>query len=357
MIMIYIDGIVFSLQRSGGISLVFTELLKKLSKDNFLDFILLEYRLGIYFNIFRKPLIFSNNFLLKSKVLSIYRYLNVNIQYNERFIFHSSYYRICNNKNAINITTVHDFIYEYYVSGLPRYIHSWQKNRAIRKSKYIICISESTKRDLLIFLPDVDPKKIKVIYNGVSNDYYPLPVLPQEKIYFPPYSYVLFVGSRSGYKNFNLAVEAVASTSLNLLIVGSPLSSKEKHYLDKLLGRKRYHVESGIDNSLLNIYYNGAYSLLYPSAYEGFGLPVVEAQRAGCPVIAYNASSIPEIIGDTPLLLNNLSVNSITQALDIIKEPLLRSIIVEKGLCNAQRFSWDRMYEEVIQLYKEALDI
>ena len=124
-----------------------------------------------------------------------------------------------------------------------------------------------------------------------------------------------------------------------------------------LFSEKRYHVISGIDSSLLNIYYNGAYCLLYPSAYEGFGLPVVEAQRAGCPVIAYNSSSISEIIGDTPLLLNDLSVNSITQALDTIKEPLLRSKVVEKGLCNAQRFSWDRMYEEVLQLYKEALDI
>ncbi|WP_195375470.1 MULTISPECIES: glycosyltransferase family 1 protein [Parabacteroides] len=355
--MLYIDGIIFSLQKAGGISLVFAELLNRITEWKSHKCVLLEYKQGLTSNICRKTLFFPNRLDLDSRLLFLKRYLDVHIHSSERFIFHSSYYRICKNKHAINITTVHDFIYEYYVTGLPRYIHSWQKNRAIRKSKYIICISESTKRDLLKFLPDVDPKKIKVIYNGVSDDYYPLPVSPREKIYFPPRSYVLFVGSRAGYKNFNLAMEAVACTTLNVLIVGTPLSSKEKHYLDKLFSEKRYHVISGIDNSLLNIYYNGAYCLLYPSAYEGFGLPVVEAQRAGCPVIAYNSSSISEIIGDTPLLLNDLSVNSITQALDTIKEPLLRSKVVEKGLCNAQRFSWDRMYEEVLQLYKEALDI
>ena len=81
----------------------------------------------------------------------------------------------------------------------------------------------------------------------------------------------------------------------------------------------------------------------------------MEAQKAGCPVIAYNASSIPEIIGDTPLLLDDLSVNTILQKLDMLKSPVVRAQVIEKGIHNAQRFSWDKMYEDILQLYKEAL--
>ena len=102
------------------------------------------------------------------------RYLPVTCKnVNESFIFHSSYFRISSNPNAINITTVHDFTYEYFYHGLHKWIHCWQKYYAIRKSKYVVCISENTKKDLLNFLPDVDEKKIHVIYNGVSDDYYP----------------------------------------------------------------------------------------------------------------------------------------------------------------------------------------
>ena len=83
------------------------------------------------------------------------------------------------------------------------------------------------------------------------------------------------------------------------------------------------------------------------------GIPVLEAQRAGCPVIAYNASSIPEIIGDTPLLLDVLSIESITKCFNVLKIKKEREDIIYKGIENAKRFTWDRMYEQVIALYKE----
>lgn len=354
--MIILDNIIFHLQRTGGISKVFSELISHLicqEISNDLFFLETDYSIS---NIFRKKLNISAKKIINEKNIGINRYKNLNIAFRSPYIFHSSYYRICNNRNAINITTVHDFTYEYYFTGLRRYIHSWQKNKAIRKSDYIICISESTKKDLLNFLPDVNSNKIKVIYNGVSEDYYPLSSLCQESIPFDIQSYILFVGTRNGYKNFKLAVETISNTTYNLLIIGPPLSAKEESLLDNLLGEKRYMVMSGIENSELNIYYNGAYCLLYPSAYEGFGLPVVEAQRAGCPVIAYNASSIPEIIGNTPLLLNDLSIESILKALNILADPLKRSLIIQEGIQNSKRFSWDKMCNEVAQLYKEALD-
>ena len=137
------------------------------------------------------------------------------------------------------------------------------------------------------------------------------------------------------------------------MIVGAPLLAEELDFLQTELGQSNFMEMGRVSNEELNCLYNGAMALLYPSEYEGFGIPVLEAQRAGCPVIAYNASSIPEIIGDTPLLLDVLSIESITKCFNVLKIKKEREDIIYKGIENAKRFTWDRMYEQVIALYKE----
>ena len=220
-------------------------------------------------------------------------------------------------------------------------------------SNFIICISENTKRDLLKFLPDINETKIRVIHNGVSDDYFPIKEREELELPFELETYMLFVGSREKYKNFELAVKAVACNRLKLVIVGAPLLAEELDFLQTELGQSNFMEMGRVSNEELNCLYNGAMALLYPSEYEGFGIPVLEAQRAGCPVIAYNASSIPEIIGDTPLLLDVLSIESITKCFNVLKIKKEREDIIYKGIENAKRFTWDRMYEQVIALYKE----
>lgn len=352
---IVFDNIVFSLQKSGGISVVWYELLSRYLKKyqahaRFIDYDARD-------NIFRRQLVLPPDKIISSDAafLGLKRYLPVHIkpELSRPFIFHSSYYRTCSNKHAINITTVHDFTYEYFYSGLKKQIHCWQKYRAIRNSDYIICISENTKNDLLKFLPEIDEKKIRVIYNGVSDDYYPIKEEISVYLPLPLYSYVIFVGSREKYKNFELTVNAIASSSYKLIIVGAKLSQEELNFLNsKIPGR--YKEMGRVDNATLNILYNGAFALIYPSRYEGFGIPVLEAQKAGCPVIAYHSSSIPEIIGKTPLLLNELSTESIENCLNILTNNEIRKDIINKGLENSRRFTWDKMYQQVFDLYKEA---
>lgn len=351
---IVLDNLVFALQKSGGISVVWYELLSRLMKtDNKL--FLMNYKNN---NLFTKKLCFNDNNVICDKninFLTLKRYLNPRINIQEPFIFHSSYYRTCSNPYAINITTVHDFTYEYFASGIKRWIHLWQKYRAIRKSDYIICISENTKKDLLKFLPDVDENKIRVIYNGVSDDYYKKNETFKLNIPFEPMKYVLFVGARSKHKNFELSVKAVADTNLNLVMVGPPLSEEEIHFLNKIMkNTNRYYCTGRIDNCELNNLYNCAYALLYPSKYEGFGIPVIEAQKAGCPVIAYNGSSVAEIIGETPLLLQKLTTNEVVKSLQILSDTTVRESVIVRGLYNSRRFSWDNMYEQTIKLYNEA---
>ena len=351
---IWIDNIIFSLQKTGGISVVWYEIIKRLLcsgvKVTFIEYSCVN-------NMQRMQLVVSPDSIIKypSFMLRYKRYLPVTCKnVNESFIFHSSYFRISSNPNAINITTVHDFTYEYFYHGLHKWIHCWQKYYAIRKSKYVVCISENTKKDLLNFLPDVDEKKIHVIYNGVSDDYYPLESTPSFNLPYSYKSYLLFVGERRAYKNFKLVIESMCDKDWRIIIVGSALTQEEKTFLDSTIGNQCYYYAGRVSNKQLNILYNGSKALVYPSSYEGFGIPVLEAQKAGCPVIAYNASSIPEIIGDTPLLMNSLDKEELCSKLELLSDESLCSEVIQKGLENVKRFSWDKMYEQLMSLYEEA---
>lgn len=347
---IVLDNICFSLQRMGGISVVWGALLKALQRSS-LDYICLE-NPNDSNNEVRKSLVDINGEIQSAKHLKIERYLDPKVACKEAFIFHSSYYRICKNKHAINITTVHDFTYEKYRKGLARWVHSWQKFRAMRKSDIVVCISENTKRDVLYYCPKIDRNKIRIIYNGVSTDY---KVVDTNKYNYLG-EYVVFVGSRQPYKQFELVVKALKNTPYKLAIVGGKLSEKETRFVDENLGIDKYVQFGYLSNGELNELYNQAVCLAYPSSYEGFGIPVLEAQRAGCPVIAYNASSIPEIIGDTPLLLDELSVSAFLDKLDILKDNERRNTIISLGLENSKRFSWEKMGEEYVSLYKGVIE-
>lgn len=348
-----IDNIIFSLQKLGGISVVWFELLKRLLKEenlnlSFIDSVKTQ-------NIFRANLIIDKKYILKTKnAISINRYVNPVIKKTNPFIFHSTYYRTCSNKLATNITTVHDFTYEYFSKGIKKFVHSSQKFNAIRESKYIICVSENTKNDLLLFLPDIDSSRIMIIPNGVSDDYF---LLNEDEFHYNNIAlkkneYVLYVGSRAKYKNFDIVIDSISSTDFKLVVVGSPLTPLEENYIKKCNIDDRFIYLGNVTNNILNRLYNHAYALIYPSSYEGFGIPVLEAQRAGCPVIAYNKSSIPEIIGDHTLLINELNKYSILNKLEMLNDFNLRNKIITNGLQNSKKYSWDKTYDKLLAFYK-----
>lgn len=349
---IIFDNIIFNLQKAGGISAVWKELIEHTKGYEDLDLRFLEYE-GSTDNIFRRDLsIPSKDIILRKRnLLRIKRYLNPSVETKEPFVFHSSYFRTCSNKYAKNISTVHDFTYEYFMKGLQQKVHTWQKNRALRNSDIVVCISENTKKDLLRFMSGIDESKIRVIYNGVAEDY------KQVETHRWDYlgDYIVFVGSRQPYKQFQFTVEAVKDTPYKLAIVGGNLSEAEVAFLEDTIGKDKYIYAGFLSNEELNLLYNQAVCLAYPSAYEGFGIPVLEAQRAGCPVLAYNASSIPEVIGETPLLLNCLTIKEFHDKLSLLKKDSVRKEIVSSGLANSQRFSWKKMGEEYVELYKELL--
>jgi glycosyltransferase involved in cell wall biosynthesis len=354
---IILDNLIFSLQKAGGISVLWKEHLQRLQLNDSLNLNFINYPND---NIFSQKLDFKDKSIIRKHLpLMFSRYLNVKLD-KQKSIFHSSYYRVSTTKYIKNITTVHDFTYEYFGKGISKKIHSFQKEYAIKKSSGIICVSENTKKDLLHFNPKIKESSIKVIHNGVSNEFLILKNLNGKNlkslIKFESKSYILYVGDRKAkYKNFKIAVISSKIIGLPLVIVGGGvLRSNEKKLLDYYLKDYNFSHLSHISNSDLNVLYNNAFCLLYPSSYEGFGIPIIEAQKAGCPVISSNVSSIPEIANDSALLIDNISVNCIVSCMrNLLNESYLSESIIKKGLSNSKRFSWDKTYNETMDFYKK----
>lgn len=348
--MITLDNIVFSLQKAGGISVVWQELLAGIQRSG-LQYHCYEYPKASD-NIFRQKITIPSDCVsVIHNNVRVHRYLSPKIEIAGPTVFHSSYYRTVAHPEVKNITTVHDFTYELYCHGLAKRVHLWQKYSAIRHSDCIVCISENTKRDLLHFIPSIDEKKVRVIHNGVAECYHKCDDIVDEYR-----EYVLYVGARGSYKNFEFTVNVVKDTPYKLLICGAPLRDSELNMLESALGRNRYKVLVRPSNEELNRAYNSVLCLMYPSSYEGFGIPILEAQRAHCPVIALNRSSIPEVIGNTPLLLDQLSVTEAHKKLDMLKSQSVREMIISEGFENSKLFSWKKMANEYINLYTALLN-
>lgn len=355
---VILDNIIFSLQKMGGISVYWYELIKRMSTDK--SFESTFYQLNITDCHAMAPKINKLNVQIKRESrlpLSITRYLPFRADIKKNTIFHSSYYRFA--RRAKNIVTIHDFTYEYYRKGPAKWVHSWQKKNALMHAAGVICISESTKKDLLSFFPDLKAQ-VKVIYNGKSDLFY---VLPQCYEYSEQYKklknirFVLFVGTRSGYKNFLPLVECLSLFhDIHLVVVGSDLDSQEITFLNNKI-KGRYISMGFVDDVQLNELYNLAFCLIYPSEYEGFGIPVCEAMAAGCPVIAMNKSSIPEVAGNAGLLYTKLSSSVLKGYFTVLENPDERAQIIDLGVKQARKFSWDKCYKETVEFYTEIVSL
>lgn len=303
---IVFDNIIYTLQRYGGISVVWNELLSRARADKDLQVTELDY-------VEKLTPRFMERYRIPAYRASV------------PTVFHSSYFRILPQPGVHNVTTVHDLTYHFYRRGLAKAVHLWEEERALRHSEAVICVSENTKRDLLRLYPWVNEANVHVIYNGVSEAFCPIPSVQKK-------GYLLYVGNtRVDYKRYDVAQRVAQLTELELV------------------------TAAGVTQEQLNTLYNEALCLLYPSDYEGFGIPIIEAQRAGCPVIAQQASSIPEVIGAEGLTVRHDTPERMAQEMaDLVRQLQSRSTqaIVAAGIENAKRFSWNTMYKQVKQVYE-----
>lgn len=330
------DGIIYKLQRYGGASLLFNEIIHRMPSH-----------LYSFVRYDSTDLVRDNIYNGHNRIFEKYRRFVSPV---DGEIYHSTCYRLPKKHNGIVVTTVHDFTYEKYRSGLPKLIHSWHKNKAIKESDYIICVSENTKADLLYYCKGMQDKRIKVVHNGVSEQFRTLPDIEV-------HNQVLFVGRRGGYKNFRNVVKALKELPcLTLSISGGGELTKDEQELLETSIPGRYRHLGFLSVEALNVEYNKSLCLMYPSLYEGFGIPVLEAMRAGCPVIATNCSSIPEVTGRAAILTDAGAVDELIYGVESLLIDENRRALVDEGYVQSRKFSWQKTFDETFAVYEELLD-
>ena len=226
----------------------------------------------------------------------------------------------------------------------------WQeKHRAIQGASAYLSISHSTAKDLAQFFPDIDISQIKVSLCGVSETFNPSSEAEihrfkeKYKIIKP---YFIIVGAGGGvnsYKNPKLFFEAFAQlpTQLGFEVICTGTTEIDPVLQNMAFGTQ-VHALTLSDDDLKHAY-SGAVAMVYPSKYEGFGLPIVEAMACGCPVITSSNASIPEVAGEAALYIDDSSVDEMVTALCEIQKPALRQSLIAAGLRQAKQFSWDSM--------------
>ncbi|KKG14922.1 hypothetical protein EO98_01370 [Methanosarcina sp. 2.H.T.1A.6] len=373
------DPTVFQFQRYGGISRYFYELITRLSTKEDVDISLFqgfninEYALSEHKQNFdsywgykwgyKKPAAkyMALIFAIPNKIIfdNYMRSSDVNI-------YHPTYYRTDldkYNRSAI-VLTVHDMIHELYPDQFidSRFVIK-AKKKSINTADQIICVSENTKKDLMSIY-DVPENKIKVIYHGNSllkSDKY-LKCDDLKKLYPITKPFLLYVGERKRrYKNFSMLLETyttMLSDRFDLVCFGGgDFDHNELKTIKNIKCSGKVIHLSGSDHLLSSLYKN-AFCFIYPSLYEGFGIPLLEAMGLGCPVIASNTSSIPEVADKAALFFDPYSKDSFINAIDLLENNRSeREKLVNLGFEQEKKFSWDKTARETFKVYKYAYDL
>jgi len=253
------------------------------------------------------------------------------------------------------VLTVHDMVHELF-PGLfadDDPTRAW-KATLVARAAGVIAISESTRRDLVRLL-GVPPERVRVIHHAAPA----LPAPAPARLAGLPARYLLFVGQRAGYKNFLPFLGAVApllheEPGLAIACAGwKPFSPAELAAIEgaRLTGRV-IHLPSPDDAALATLYRH-AVAFVYPSRYEGFGLPVVEAFACGCPVVVSATSSLPEVGAEAAAYFDPGDPDSMRATVArVLGDEGLRQDLVERGARRARDFSWDRTAEETLACYR-----
>lgn len=347
---LHIDGIIFSLQHHGGISVYFRELLSRFTSQHNVT-LTLEQPL-------KRPLdaaCIAGVRLVQQPARGLERLRNARaLSADIPTVFHSTYYRRPARCGQPSVVTVHDFVYQRFVRGPRGWMRRWLMNGSITQAQHIICISEATRQDLLEFIPVRADQQVSVIHNGVSALFRPLQLSGAGTTLTSGRPFMLFVGQRAGYKNFRLALQALERLpDLELHCVGSGDLQHEELTGISEATRARVRYLGFVDDEQLNALYNQAYCLLYPSAYEGFGIPVLEAMQAGCPVVSVNCKAVVEVGGAALLVSQDASDPlALVDAIRQLEASGRRTELRDMGIARSGQFSWDKCFEQTLEVYR-----
>ncbi len=263
--------------------------------------------------------------------------------------------------NVKQLAVIHDINFEHYPEFLPFLVRKYYRYffpKFANKATRIATVSEYTKQDI-VKTYNISADKIDVVYNGANKKYKPTSLEIKNKTkqkYTGGADYFLFIGTIHQRKNlFNLikAFDKFKDSSNNdvkLLIVGAIMwdSKKLKEVLNNTKHRADIIFAGRLNDNQLADVIASALALTYPSFFEGFGIPIVEAMYSDVPVITSNVTSMPEVAGNAALLVNPFSVDSIQNALaDMYNDANLRNSLIEKGKMQCSKFSWEKSAEKL----------
>ena len=287
-------------------------------------------------------------------------------------LFHAPHYVLPPLTPCKSVVTIHDCIHLRFPQYLPNRLgYAYARGAmwmATHQSSRILTVSEASKRDILRYF-NVPPEKIDVIYNGIDERFSTPPpeddvarVRERYQLYDP---FILYAGNIKPHKNLERTIEAfhllrrsAEFAEVKLVIIGDEIAKYAalRHAVHRHKLHKYVRFFGFVPNQTLAILYRLAGVFVFPSLYEGFGLPPLEAMASGTPVITSNVSSLPEVVGDAALLVDPLQPEAIADAMRrVLSDPALRDDLRARGLDRARHFSWERSIRRVREIYGEVL--
>jgi glycosyltransferase involved in cell wall biosynthesis len=272
-------------------------------------------------------------------------------------IYHATYQRLLPYvRHRAVVVTHHDSTPERYPQLFPdaAAIHA-RLSKLYAAADRIICISESSRRDLLQF-HSIDPAKTEVIHHGFT----PLPEAELLSTDFNGKPFLLYVGARSAYKNFPVVLEALAQQrdpSLCLLVLGGgAFTDSENSQIKRLELGGRIQLIPRATDAQLSAAYKSATLFIYPSLYEGFGFPPLEAMQAGCPAIVSRTSALPEICGDAAFYFDTENSEGLASLIESVRgDEAFRLSKRDAGFAQVRRYSWEKAAAETLAVYRKTV--
>jgi glycosyltransferase involved in cell wall biosynthesis len=271
-------------------------------------------------------------------------------------IVHETYYlekKLASSKSKI-VVTVHDMIHEKFPQYFPKNDRTSEfKQHAVQRADHIICVSENTRSDLIEML-GVPRDRTSVVHHGQPVN--PHIERPAQRVTDRPY--IAYVGARNGYKNFSGLIRAFGQSEVlrnNFSMVafgGGPFTSIEREEMAAAGIPKDgiIHLQGG--DELLDSIYRGAAAFVYPSLYEGFGLPPLEAMFANCPVVTSRTSSLPEVCGEAAEYFDPDRPETMAIAIqNVVASNGRRQELIEFGRLQVRKFSWDTCAKQTAAIY------
>lgn len=314
-----------------------------------------------------------------SRLIENYPYSIAPNKLAEADIFHATFYPIPERarqaKDTHKVLTVYDLIpilYPHFFGGDYENRRNTSTIDSLYPEDWVICISHATKNDLCNYLITIDPARVFVTHLAAEPEmFYPCQnsnkiAFVQKKYHIPEGAYILGLSTLEPRKNLDHVIRCFAQVvqeknlkDLSLVLVGNKgwnygkiLAEISNQYLLK----NRIILTGRIADEDLAALYSGALAFVYPSFYEGFGLPPLEAMQCGIPVITSNTSSLPEVVGDAGIMLDPTDTDGLCHSIvEIYNRPSLRDAMSLKSLEQAKKFSWEKCTQETIAAYKTAL--